>query len=120
MGVYVNGKKKTADTTVEVTGTSQVAESNIHYISNNGGLVTITLPATATVGDIIKISGKGAGGWKLAQNASQVIYFITAASTIGTGGYIASTNQYDCITTKCITANTSWNVEEAIGNLNVV
>lgn len=58
---------------VVVTGTSQQAEANRGYVAANADEVTITLPATPTVGDIIRVSGAGAGGWKIAQNAGQSI-----------------------------------------------
>jgi len=37
------------------------------YICNKGTLVTATLPATATVGQRMNITGIGAGGWLVAQ-----------------------------------------------------
>ena len=35
--------------------------------------MTITLPASPAIGDIVRVSGAGAGGWKLAQNAGQSV-----------------------------------------------
>jgi hypothetical protein len=58
---------------VQVAGTSQQAVSNTGYIANNAAQVTITLPASPTVGDVVRVSGAGAGGWKVAQNADQSI-----------------------------------------------
>ena len=43
----------------EVTGTSQAMAVNNGYIANNAGLVTLTLPATAAVGDTVIVQGKG-------------------------------------------------------------
>ena len=103
-----------------VTGTTQAAAVNSGYVANNAGLVTITLPATAAVGQGVAISGSGAGGWKLAQNASQLINFLAAVTTTGTGGYIASATRYDCIVVRCIVADTTWVVEQAVGNLDVI
>ena len=105
--------------TTVVTGTSQTAATNNGYIANNASLCTITMPSTAAVGDSLEIGGIGAGGWKLAQNASQVINFGNVATTTGTGGSIASTNQYDHIKIKCVIANTGWVVMMAQGNLTV-
>lgn len=107
-------------TWTEVTGTSQTASVDSGYISNNVSLVTITLPATAVVGKIIKILGKGAGGWKLAQNASQLIRFGNQVTTTGTNGYLSSSNQYDNIEIICTTANTTWMVTSAVGNITYV
>jgi ligand-binding sensor protein len=60
-------------TWVNVTGTSQQAASNTGYIANNAAQVTITLPPSPAFGDVIQVSGVGAGGWKIAQNAGQSI-----------------------------------------------
>src|SRR3990172_9086869 len=57
----------------EVTGTSQQALPNHGYITNNSAQVTITLPISPSIGTIVRITGKGAGGWKMAQNADQQI-----------------------------------------------
>jgi len=43
-----------------VTGTSQAAAVNNGYVTNNGALVTVTLPASAAVGQAVAISGSGA------------------------------------------------------------
>ena len=103
-----------------VSGTSQSAVVNNGYITNNASLVTVTLPSTAAVGDMVEVAGKGAGGWKVAQNASQVIHMDGVDSTTGTGGSLASTVKYDAVRLLCITANTDWLVLSGIGNLTVV
>lgn len=104
----------------EVTGTSgNLADLN-GYITNNAGLVTMTLPATASIGDRFIVTGKGAGGWKVAQNAGQTINMGSSPTTTGVGGSLASTNQFDTIEIVCITANTTFNVINSIGNITVV
>ncbi|MBI5450965.1 MAG: hypothetical protein HY940_06365 [Gammaproteobacteria bacterium] len=60
-------------TWVDVTGASVQAESNKGYIANSGSQVTITLPRSPLFGDLVQISGAGAGGWKVAQNDGQSI-----------------------------------------------
>jgi photosystem II stability/assembly factor-like uncharacterized protein len=57
-----------------VTTNTQMG-GNHGYIANGASLVTLILPASAslTVGDTVRASGLGAGGWKIAQNASQTI-----------------------------------------------
>ncbi len=102
-----------------VTGTSQAAAVNNSYIANNASLVTVTLPATAAVGSVVNVGGLGAGGWLLAQNAGQTIHFGNATTTTGTGGSIASQNQYDNITVQCVVANTTFVVQASQGNLTV-
>lgn len=103
----------------EVTGTSQSASINNGYITNNAGLVTVTIPTTAPVGSIVRISGKGAGGWKVAQNASEVIHFGSVDTTTGTGGSLASTNRYDAVELICTVADTEWLVLSSVGNIEV-
>ncbi|MGC2238852.1 MAG: hypothetical protein WA584_22040 [Pyrinomonadaceae bacterium] len=55
------------------SGTTLQAQSNKAYITNNPAQVVITLPAAPNVGDVIRISNTGAGGFKLLQNAGQII-----------------------------------------------
>ena len=57
-----------------VTGTSQQAQPNTGYLANNAARVTITLPTAPNLGDIVRVSGVGAGGWTIAQNAGQTIW----------------------------------------------
>lgn len=92
----------------EVTGTTQLATINKGYITNNAGLVTVTLPTIAAQGTQLNIVGKGAGGWRIAQNVGQSIQVGSAVTTAGTGGSVSSTNRYDSIQLVCVTANTLW------------
>lgn len=92
----------------EVTGTTQSMVADSGYVANNAGVVTFTLPTTAAFGTALTIIGKGAGGWAVAQNVSQVIQIGSVGSTAGVGGSIASTNRYDSIELICTTANTVW------------
>lgn len=103
-----------------VSGTSQALAINNGYYANNAALVTLTLPTTAAVGDLIMVGGQGAGGWKIAQNASQTIQFGNQVTTSGTGGNLASTLQYDNVTLRCMVANTAFAVWGSQGNLTVV
>lgn len=90
----------------EVTGTTQAAAVNNAYIANNAGLVTVTLPATAALGSIVHVVGKGAGLWRLTANTGQTVKF--GDQTTSTAGTITSTNQYDAVQVVCITADTTW------------
>lgn len=104
----------------EVTTTSQAMAVDSGYVMNNASLVTGTLPSTAAFGDVIRVVGKGAGGWKIAQNASQVIHFGNQDTTTGTGGYLASTDDNDAVELLCVTANTDFVVLSSIGNITYV
>lgn len=119
LNLEASGGGGTGITWNEVTGTSQNAAINNGYICNNAGLVTVTLPSTAAVGSIVRLAGKGSGGWKLGQNSGQTVNFGAYATTGGTGGSLASTLQYDSVEVICITANTTWEVLSAVGNLTV-
>jgi hypothetical protein len=105
---------------VEITATTGTLAANNSYGANNAGLVSLTLPNTANAGNVIEIIGKGSGGWRIVQNASQTIYFGNTQTTTGTSGYIESTHFGDTVAIKCITANTDWRVVSAVGNLNLV
>lgn len=105
---------------VEVTGVSDTMVIDTGYIANNAGVVTLTLPATAALGSIIRVTGKGAGGWLIAQNAGQTIYFGASTTTPGVGGSLASTAQRDTVELVCVTADDDWNVLSSVGNITVV
>jgi len=101
----------------DVTGTTQAMVVNSGYTANNAGLVTLTLPATAAYGTTFAVCGKGAGLWKIAQNASQLIHFGSSTTTTGATGYLEATNQYDVVYLLCTVANTTFTVTTSIGNL---
>jgi hypothetical protein len=71
------------------SGPDVQAEFNHGYLLTNSQLATVTLPLTpassegTNVGYIVRVSGAGTGGWRVAQNAGQSIYgnFLTAVSS---------------------------------------
>jgi hypothetical protein len=98
-----------------------VAMAVMHgYINTNAGLTTLTLPAVATVGQVIGIQGEGAGGWIIAQNAGQNIQYGNITTTVGVGGSLASTDLFDSITLMCRVANTSWSLVTAVGTFDII
>lgn len=86
---------------------------------NNAGLVTGTLPATAALGKRVYVTGKGAGGWKIALNSGQSIKFLHLTSITGVTGYLASTQQNDSVVLECTVANTTFTVIGSVGNLSI-
>ncbi len=102
----------------DVTSGTQALAINNGYIADYATLVTATLPSTAAVGSIVAVVGKGAGGWKIAQNASQYINFGSQVTTTGTGGYLASNNAFDSVEVVCVTANNGWVVRSSQGNIS--
>ncbi len=89
------------------------------YIANNISQVPFTLPSTGAVGDVVAVAGKGAGGWRINQNAGQTIHSGYISSLTGTGGYIESINYLDGVTLLCITTNTDWKLIWSNGNLSI-
>jgi len=98
----------------------QTAAINTGYIANKGTLLTLTLPTTAAVGSVIRVSGMNAGLWKIAQNASGIIHFGKTDTTTGVGGYISSTLARDAVELVCVVANNEWNVISSVGNITIV
>ena len=104
----------------EITSTAQTMSVNSGYIANNASLVVLTLPTTSRIGSVIEVVGKGAGLWKIAQNAGEQIHFGNINTTSGTGGYLQATLQYDAIRIVCTVADTEWTVLSSQGNITVV
>lgn len=104
-----------------VTTTSATLAANSGYVADNVGLVSLLLPTTAAFGSVIYVQGLGGGGWKITQNSSQSIIVGSVVSTTGTGGSVASTNQYDSIALVCVNANTMFaSLGGPQGNLTIV
>lgn len=116
---FGGGSGGTGISWTEITGTSQTAAVNTGYIANNAGLVTVTLPATATLGSIIRVAGYGAGGWEIAQSAGQQIVYGDITTTEGVSGSLASINRYDAVELLCVVANTKFVVISGIGTVEV-
>lgn len=101
----------------EVVGTTQAAAVNSGYITANVAQTTVTLPATAPVGSIVAVVGKGNSGWRLVANTGQTIKL--GSSTTSSGGDLTATNQFDSVEVVAITANTTWVARFVIGNLQI-
>jgi hypothetical protein len=68
------------------TANNLTATANFGYLAtNNATAVVVTLPATANirVGETVRVTGGGAGGWIVAQNAGQVILVGNLVDTVG-------------------------------------
>ncbi len=55
------------------TGTTVQAAVDTGYLLTNNLQVTVKLPTSPNPGDIVRISGAGAGGWSVFQNSNQVV-----------------------------------------------
>lgn len=87
------------------------------YIPTASSQTVFTLPAIASIGDTITISGQGTGGWRMAQNAGQYIVCNSDTTTTGTSGYIESTLNTDVVTFICDTTNVGWKAIVESGNI---
>jgi len=104
-----------------VETSSAAMSSNNGYITNSSGLVSLSLPFTSSIGDAIAVSGQGTGGWTITQIAGQQIFIGNASTTLGIGGSLSSTNQYDSLRLVCIVANYMWTTTGGVqGNLSYV
>ena len=99
-----------------VTGLTQAPTVNSAYICNNASGVTVTLPDTAAVGDIVRVVGSS-GIWVLAQNSGETVYLDDLSTTTGTSGTLTAGKASDCIELVCIVANTDWRVISSMGNI---
>lgn len=59
---------------IATNGTAIQAQIDHGYLLTNSQAVTVTLPTNVNVGDIVRISGAGAGGWQVAQSTNQFIF----------------------------------------------
>ena len=98
----------------------QTAVINKGYFTNKSTLLTLTLPTTAAIGSVLRVSGMTASGWKIAQNASEVIHFGKTDTTVGVSGYIQSTLARDAVELICCVADNEWNVVSSVGNITIV
>jgi hypothetical protein len=96
---------------------------NTGTIANKAGLLTMTLPATAAIGNMLEFTNMNtAVGIRIAQNANQYIRYGTSLSTTGVGGYLESTQLGDSLKLICVVAgaSTGWQaVTGSIGNWTV-
>lgn len=84
-----------------------------------GGALSLALPATATIGDIIEVTLDGATSWTITQSAGQQIRFGNVQTTSGAGGSLASTAAGDTVRLVAQSA-TKWNVISSVGVLTVI
>jgi len=101
----------------DVSGTTQAAAVNNGYIISNASQTTVTIPATAAEGSVFAVQGKGAAGWILQMNTGQICHFGSSATS--SAGTLTSTNLWDAIEIICVTANTTFAVRSAVGNITV-
>lgn len=97
------------------SGTTQALAVNNGYICTNASQCNGTLPATAAVGDLVKMVSQGAGGIKMTANTGQTIKGLGDTTT--SAGSITCAAQYDSLTVICIVANTTWAIDNFTSSL---
>jgi len=114
--------------TVNATGggvTWTNISANQALVPNNGvnctggAALSLSLPATSSVGDVIEIALDGSTSWTITQAANQQIRIGNQTTTLGAGGSLASTAQGDWIRLVCKTSNLIWTCVGVIGNITV-
>jgi hypothetical protein len=118
--ITIEGVGAASFTWTLVTVTNVQMASNNGYIANNSSLVTLKLPLISNVGDVIRIVGKGSGGWTVTYSTGQYIVYGSITCTTTTGS-LSSTNAKNTFSMVCTVANTEWTVADGpMGNLTAV
>jgi hypothetical protein len=105
---------------IAITGTSGTLTANTSHHINNAARCTAALPTVAAVGDVARIVGVGAGGYRISQAATQQIIFGDKSTTLGATGYLESMHSRDAVELECVVANTIWQVTHSVGNFDLV
>lgn len=106
---------------VDVTTSTQSMLTKTGYkVDNGASLVSLTLPTTAVLGDVIEVAGYSSGLYTIKQSAGQIIHFGDHDTTSGATGSLAATNRYDAISLRCIVDNLEWIVLGSQGNFTVI
>jgi hypothetical protein len=81
---------------ITTNGTAIQAQIDHGYLLTNSLEVTVALPVTPNIGDIVRISGPGAGGWQVAQNTNQSVFgnFSSFINSFWLPGNVSSANWY--------------------------
>jgi len=99
-----------------ITGaTLAAAVSHGYIIADVSAPCVVTLPATAAIGDAIRLNGLSTGqGWVATANTSQTIQFGNQASS--SAGSWASTNAGDSCLITCLVANSIWGMSDVVSS----
>lgn len=104
-----------------ITSTPTTAVVNNGYFVNNAGQLSLALPATSAVGDVIKVVNiNNSTGTKFTQATGQTISIGTSTTTSGASGSLTSSAVGNTITLVCRTANTTWWAHTFNGTWTVV
>ncbi len=97
--VLFNPSTVTTDTTLAI---------NSAYIANGSGIILLTMPGTAAVGSIIKVTGLGAGLYDIMGVSGTIFHINQQVSITGVNAQLKSQTRYSSIELQCIVANAEW------------
>lgn len=97
---------------------------NNGYLVNGGASIDLTLPLTASVGDIIRVATLGTNGVSILQNAGQSINLVDLDTTVGVGGrldlLVTNAVLQGSLELLCTVADTNFKVISGNGNWDVI
>lgn len=119
--IFVNSSNELAvnntGTYWQVVTTNQNMQDSCGYVVQAPAtIINLNLPATSAVGDTLEILLDGATGFIITQNTSQIIKYLTNATTITTGT-VASTSDGNYVRLVCTVANTEWRIVNCAGSI---
>lgn len=94
--------------------------NNGYICVSPGGALSLALPGTSSVGDVIEVTLDGATSFSITQGTGQQIRLSNSQTTAGGGGSLTTTHQGDSIRIVCSEANLKWNVLSSMGNITVI
>lgn len=104
-----------------ISASQALAADQGYFVDATGSAISLSLPATASVGDTIRVYkvDSSVNQVKITQGAGQFIQLGSSASTNGVTGYIETTAIGNTVELICQTANTSFKVGSSMGNWTV-
>lgn len=94
----------------QLIGANRTLSSNNGYVCTTGATLSLLLPPTSILGDIIEVTLDGSTNFIITQGAGQSIRFGSSTTTVGTGGSLASIVQGNALRMVCSIASTKWNI----------
>lgn len=128
-GITIVGDNASHTMTVSATGiglnwnvisASQTLAVGNGYVCTGGTNLSLALPATSSLGNVIIITLDGSTSFSVTQSAGQQIRMGNLSTTAGVGGSLTSTAQGDSITMVCSVADLKWNILASVGNPTIV
>lgn len=114
-------KKQQCNVTIIEEETSLIATPNHRYELNYpASFVTIQLPLSSCVGDVLEVVDIGGGKFKITQAEDQQIQCNDEVTTYGITGRIDSVDELVTIKLVCVIKDLAWNVDYFTQTLEVI